>query len=76
MDFQDTLIRLKDNLEKKHNFKRSQLVGGAPINQSTDVIEVFIAWLDNTPEALNILKELEGTPHNTKASKRAACIPS
>ncbi len=64
MDFQDTLIHLREKLEKKYQFQKSQLIGGAPIAQSTDIIETFIAWLDNTPEALTILKELKGVHSN------------
>lgn len=66
MDFQDTLLRLRDNLEQKYQFRKSTLVGGSHLSQSTDPIEIFIAWLDNTPEALQILKELAHEPRSIK----------
>ncbi len=58
MDFQNTLLRLREKLEREHHFSHSELVGGKPISQSTDPIQIFMAWLENTPEAKKIVAEL------------------
>lgn len=59
MDFQNTLLHLRDKLETECHFRRSDLVGGKPISQSTEPIALFLAWLENTPEAQKILQDLE-----------------
>jgi hypothetical protein len=59
MDFQNTLMRLRDKLEAEHHFHRSNLIGGKPISQSTDQIAIFLAWLENTPAAQKVLKDLD-----------------
>jgi len=59
MDFQTTLLRLRDKLERDFQFRRSDLVGGKPISQSTEPIALFLAWLENTPEAQQIIKDLK-----------------
>lgn len=59
MNFQNTLLHLREKLENEFQFRKSTLSGGKPICQSTDPIALFLAWLENTPEAQKVLKELE-----------------
>lgn len=58
MDFQNTLLRLGEKLEKEFHFRKSTLAGGKPICQSTEPIALFLAWLENTPEAQKVLEDL------------------
>lgn len=58
MDFQTTLARLKEKLENDFQFRKSTLAGGKPICQSTEPIALFVAWLENTPEAQQVLNDL------------------
>ncbi len=58
MDFQTTLTRLKEKLENDFQFRKSTLSGGKPICQSTEPIALFVAWLENTPEAQQVLNDL------------------
>ena len=58
MDFQNTLMRLQEKLENDFQFRRSTLAGGKPICQSTEPIALFVAWLENTPEAQQVLEDL------------------
>ena len=66
MDFQTTLARLKEKLENDFQFRRSTLSGGKPICQSTEPIVLFVAWLENTPEAQQVIKELTSAPYQAK----------
>jgi len=66
MDFQDTLLRLRERLETDFQFRKSTLSGGKPICHSTEPIALFVAWLENTPEAQQILKELTSVPYQAK----------
>lgn len=70
MDFQTTLARLKEKLENDFQFRKSTLAGGKPICQSTEPIALFVAWLENTPEAQQVLKELDFTSVPYRAKNR------
>lgn len=70
MDFQTTLMRLREKLENDYQFRKSTLAGGRPICQSTEPIALFLAWLENTPEAQKVLKDLERTTTPSLARSR------
>ena len=58
MDFQKTLLQLRDRLQKEHNYQNIELIGNGPINHTTTPINLFLAWLQTNQEAQQILKDL------------------
>ena len=58
MDLQEILYKLSDELESKHQFRKANLVGLTCICESTQPIESFLVWLKNTPQAKQILEDM------------------
>jgi hypothetical protein len=59
MDFQKTLLRLRDRLRDEHHYPTPELVGNTHICHSTAPITQFLIWLESNKEAQEILKDLE-----------------
>jgi hypothetical protein len=58
MTFQRALTELGNRLVDDHKFQRSNLVGTTHENRTTEPIIKFLIWLNETPEAKLILKDL------------------
>lgn len=58
MDIRDALQNLGKELVLKYGFTRSNLVGKTKLANNTAMIEEFLIWLDNTPQAEKLLKEM------------------
>jgi hypothetical protein len=58
MTFQRALTELGNRLVDEHSFKRSNLVGTHHENRTTEPVLKFLIWLNETPEAKHILKDL------------------
>ena len=61
MDLQHTLLKLRSKLEQEYKFRRSELVGNQCLSRTTEPIELFLAWLESTPEAQEVLEELKAS---------------
>ena len=57
-DLRQLLAELGTRLVQDHGFRPASLIGTSVQDRSAEPLVRFLIWLDQTPEALNVLREL------------------
>ena len=58
VDFKQVLQDMGSILVSKYGFKTAKLSGKTCLDQSTAPIVQFLTWLESTPEAMQVLKNV------------------